>query len=129
PGLEAAGYLTNETVFNLTELPLRLAVLGAGPVGCELSQAFARFGSKVHLLQSAPRVLARDDAEAGARVEEALRRDGIEVHLSTRVTGVAPGASGKIVRFEREGRAEEIEVDEILVGVGRAPNVGGLGLE
>jgi pyruvate/2-oxoglutarate dehydrogenase complex dihydrolipoamide dehydrogenase (E3) component len=83
----------------------------------------------VYLFQSAARVLARDDAEAAARVEGALRRDGIEVRLSTRVTGVAAGASGKIVRFQWEGRAEEIEVDEILVGVGRAPNVGGLGLE
>jgi pyruvate/2-oxoglutarate dehydrogenase complex dihydrolipoamide dehydrogenase (E3) component len=128
-GLEAAGYLTNETVFSLTQLPLRLAVIGAGPIGCELSQAFARFGSRVTLLQSAERILARDDAEAASRVEAALRRDGIELICRARVLEASPGPAGKKIKFEAAGETRDVEVDEILVGVGRAPNVQGLGLE
>src|SRR5207247_2094950 len=100
PGLAEAGYLTNETVFSLTQLPRRLAVIGAGPIGCELSQAFARFGSRVALLQSAPRILARDDPDAGALVLKALEADGIRVVVSAKVGGVAAGPSGKEVRFE-----------------------------
>ncbi|MGH7863629.1 MAG: FAD-dependent oxidoreductase, partial [Candidatus Binataceae bacterium] len=75
-GLEDAGYLTNETIFSLIELPRRLAVIGAGPIGCELSQTFARFGSEVHLLEAAPQILIREDRDAAQRVERALRRDG-----------------------------------------------------
>jgi len=129
PGLEAAGHLTNETVFSITQLPWRLAVIGGGPIGCELSQAFARFGSKVTLLQSAERILPRDDAECAARVEASLRRDGVEVICRTRVLEASRVSGGKKVQYEAGGRVHEIEVDEILVGVGRAPNVQGLGLE
>jgi pyruvate/2-oxoglutarate dehydrogenase complex dihydrolipoamide dehydrogenase (E3) component len=129
PGLTEAGYLTNETVFSLTELPLRLAVIGAGPIGCELSQAFARFGSHVTLLQSGPRILAREDGDASAIVEKALRGDGVDLLLEAGVKGISAGASGKIIEYEIAGRKAQVEVDEILVGVGRAPNVNGLGLE
>jgi pyruvate/2-oxoglutarate dehydrogenase complex dihydrolipoamide dehydrogenase (E3) component len=129
PGLAETGYLTNETVFSLIQLPWRLAVIGAGPIGCELSQAFARFGSKVFLLQSAPRVLARDDAEASARVEKTLRRDGVQLICQAKVVQVSQGPTAKKVKYEIGGQTAEVEVDEILVAVGRAPNVNGLGLE
>lgn len=129
PGLTESGYLTNETVFSLTELPLRLAVIGAGPIGCELSQAFARFGSRVSLLQSAPRILHREDADASAIVEKALREDGVELVLGASVTRVSVGPTGKVVHFTKDARSQQVEVDEILVGVGRAPNVKNLGLE
>ena len=129
PGLEAVAYQTNETVFSLTQLPRRLAVIGGGPVGCELSQAFARFGSKVTLLQSAARILPRDDSECATRIEASLRRDGIDVICRARILDAARVPSGKKLRCEAGGRFHDIEVDEILVGVGRAPNVQGLGLE
>lgn len=129
PGLAEAGYMTNETVFSLTQLPWRLAVIGAGPVGCEMAQAFARFGSRVTLLQSAVRVLTKDDPDAAARVEKALRADGIDLVLGARVERVEPGAAGKKVHYRVADGPQQVEVDEVLVGVGRAPNVQGLGLE
>ena len=78
-GLEETGYLTNETVFSLTELPRRLLVIGAGPIGVELSQAFARFGASVHLLEAANQILIREDRDAADQVAKALRRDGVEI--------------------------------------------------
>lgn len=129
PGLAAAGFLTNETVFSLTELPARLAVIGGGPIGCELAQAFARFGAQVTLVEPGPQLLGRDDPDAAGVLLEAFRREGIAVHLSTRVTGVEGGAGEKVLRLEREGGAFEAAVEEILVGTGRAANVEGLGLE
>src|SRR4029453_13710259 len=85
PGLEEAGYLTNETVFWLTELPRQLVVIGGGPIGCELAQAFARFGSAVSVLEMAPQILIREDADAAGLVERALRRDGVNLVLGVKV--------------------------------------------
>jgi pyruvate/2-oxoglutarate dehydrogenase complex dihydrolipoamide dehydrogenase (E3) component len=129
PGLAEAGYQTNETLFSLTTLPGRMAVIGAGPICCEMAQTFARFGSRVTLLQSASRILPRDDPDAVAVVRKSLETDGIRIVTGAKVTGVSPAPGGKKVRFEAAGRTEEVEVDEVLVGVGRAPNVEGLGLE
>jgi pyruvate/2-oxoglutarate dehydrogenase complex dihydrolipoamide dehydrogenase (E3) component len=128
PGLAEAGYLTNETVFTLTELPRRLAVIGAGPIGCELAQAFARFGSEVWLLGRAAQVLPREDADAAALVEASLRRDGIRMRLGCKRLSAARASSDTVIRLEC-GNVEELPVDAVLVGVGRAPNVEGLGLE
>jgi pyruvate/2-oxoglutarate dehydrogenase complex dihydrolipoamide dehydrogenase (E3) component len=129
PGLAEAGYLTNETVFTLTRLPPRLAVIGAGPIGCELSQTFARFGSQVTLYHSGPRILPRDDAAFTVRVEKSFQADGLRMVFNSRVTGVERVPTGKRILHSGPGGAEGTEVDEILVGVGRAPNVEGLGLE
>src|SRR5262245_31160017 len=79
PGLADAGYLTNETVFSLTQLPRRLAVIGAGPLGCELAQAFARFGSQVSLVANGPQIMPREDRDAAGLVDTAMRRDGISL--------------------------------------------------
>jgi pyruvate/2-oxoglutarate dehydrogenase complex dihydrolipoamide dehydrogenase (E3) component len=129
-GLEAAGFLTNETLFTLTRLPARLAVIGAGPIGCEMAQSFARFGSRVTLLEAIGQVLPREDADAAVLVEQALRRDGVSLRCRVVVQGARRGPGGeKIVLFEHDGVFEEVAVDEILVAVGRAPNVEGLGLE
>ncbi len=129
-GLAAAGFLTNETVFQLTARPGRLAVIGGGPIGCELAQAFRRLGSQVVLFHNAGHLLNREDADAAAIVQDALRREGIELVLGCRIHKVSAGAQGKTVRFANEGGGErETLVDEILVGAGRAPNVEGLGLE
>jgi pyruvate/2-oxoglutarate dehydrogenase complex dihydrolipoamide dehydrogenase (E3) component len=129
PGLAEAGYLTNETVFALTELPRRLVVIGGGPIGCELAQAFARFGSHVTLLQRSAQLLPREDADAARFVERALERDGVELFVGARATGAEPAVGGTRVLFERAGERDAREVDAILVGVGRAPNVEDLGLE
>lgn len=129
PGLAEAGYLTNETVFSLTELPRRLAVIGGGPIGCELAQAFARFGSRVALIEPGPRILGRDDPDAAAILQEAFRREGIALHLEATVARVESRGAEKVLCLERpEGRLE-VAVDAILVGTGRAPNVEGLALE
>jgi pyruvate/2-oxoglutarate dehydrogenase complex dihydrolipoamide dehydrogenase (E3) component len=129
-GLAEAGYLTNETVFSLTDLPRRLLVLGAGPIGCELAQAFRRLGSEVTLVGRAPQLLPREDHDAAAILAMAFERDGVQVRLGTTVQRVlvTPGR-GKEIHLATGGRGEVIMTDEILAGAGRAPNVVGLGLE
>lgn len=129
PGLAEAGYLTNETVFSLTELPPRLAVIGGGPIGCELAQTFSRFGSRVTLIQTARQVLEREDGDAADILHSALIRDGIALLTGTKVLAVEQRGNDKVLRLERDGAGQEVAVDTILVGVGRTPNVEGLGLE
>jgi len=128
-GIKDAGYLTNETVFSLTELPRRLAVIGAGPIGCEFAQTFQRFGSQVTLLEIAPQILIREDLDAAVVLEAALRRDGVEVMTGRRIARVDRSVRERVIALEKDGMTNEIAVDQILVGVGRAPAVAGLGLE
>jgi pyruvate/2-oxoglutarate dehydrogenase complex dihydrolipoamide dehydrogenase (E3) component len=127
-GLGAAGFLTNQTVFSLTSLPARLAVLGGGSSGCELAQAFARLGSRVTLIESAQRLLPKEDADAAACVEQALRRDGVELRLGVRVGRVERRDGIRTLTFSDEGQAP-LEADEVLVCAGRRPNVESLRLE
>jgi pyruvate/2-oxoglutarate dehydrogenase complex dihydrolipoamide dehydrogenase (E3) component len=129
PGLAEAGYLTNETVFSLTELPPRLAVIGAGPIGCELAQSFARFGSRVTLIELGSHILGREDDDAAEILHAAFVSEGIELQLGVNILGVEKRGSSKILRLERNGQTVEVVADEILVGVGRAPNIEGLELE
>ncbi len=129
PGLEEAGYLSNETVFSLTELPARLIVIGGGPVGCELAQAFARFGSGVTILEMAPGILPAEDRDAAAIVRAALARDGIEIYEGARIESAATGNGCSRVRFDHGGAARELEADAILVAAGRIPVLDGLNLE
>jgi pyruvate/2-oxoglutarate dehydrogenase complex dihydrolipoamide dehydrogenase (E3) component len=129
PGLAEAGFLTNESVFALTELPRRLAVIGAGPVGCELAQAFARFGAEVHLLGKEPQVLPREDRDAATAVEKALHHDGVHLLLGCRIDRVAVRDHEKVLYVQSATDTAEVAVDAILVGAGRAPNVEGLCLE
>ena len=127
--MEAAGYLTNETVFSLTELPRRFAIIGGGPIGCELAQAFHRLGSEVTLLHSHDHLLNKEDADAAAIVQQQFTQAGIHLALDITIDHVEKTETGKILRFHRNGTLESVEVDEILVGAGRQPNVDGLNLE
>jgi pyruvate/2-oxoglutarate dehydrogenase complex dihydrolipoamide dehydrogenase (E3) component len=129
PGLAEAGFLTNETIFSLTELPPRLAVIGAGPIGCELAQAFARFGSQVSLLGNHSQILPKEDPAASELVAQALIRDGIELILDSEVARVELQGSDRVLHLRQSGTSRELRVDAILAGVGRAPNVEGLNLE
>jgi pyruvate/2-oxoglutarate dehydrogenase complex dihydrolipoamide dehydrogenase (E3) component/uncharacterized membrane protein YdjX (TVP38/TMEM64 family) len=129
PGLAAAGFLTNETVFSLTQRPPRLLVLGGGPIGCELAQAFQRLGSQVFLLHKYDRIMNREDPQAAALVQEQFLAEGIQLLLNARPVQVSRTERGKVVVYESQGETAQIEVDEILVGAGRAPNVEGLNLE
>ncbi|RMH07030.1 MAG: mercuric reductase [Nitrospirae bacterium] len=129
PGLQDAGFLTNETVFSLTELPESLAVIGAGPIGCELAQAFARFGSRVHLIEALHGILPREDRDAAEVVRQALVHDGVTVLCCGTDLIVSRTPHGKRLLVNSHGRQHDLVVQEILVGVGRSPNVEGLGLE
>ena len=129
PGLDGVDYLTNETVFSLTELPARMGVIGAGPIGCEMSQAFTRLGSAVSLFEMTDHVLPREDPDAAAVVQESMRKDGVDLQLRVKVAEVGTDGDEIIVHFEQDGRRKEMSFDRILVAVGRAPNVEGLGLD
>jgi pyruvate/2-oxoglutarate dehydrogenase complex dihydrolipoamide dehydrogenase (E3) component len=129
PGIEEAGYYTNETIFSLTERPARLLVLGAGPIGCELAQAFARLGSVVTVLHRGERALTRDDPDAARVVEAALRADGVRLELRAEVVQAEQGPGGIRLHVTGNGRRDTVEGDVLLVATGRAPNVGDLDLE
>lgn len=129
PGLSETGFLTNETVFNLTELPRRLAVIGGGPIGCELAQAFALLGSRVTLFHNKSHVLDREDADAAAVVQAELEHDGVQLVLNSELQQVTRTGMGRELRYRFDGNEASVEADSILVATGRAPNVRGLNLE
>ena len=129
PGLEAVDYLTNETIFSLTDLPRSLVVIGAGPIGSEMAQSFAQLGSEVTLLDRAPHVLPREDPEAAAVVQASMTADGVNLELGVTVDSVESRGETTVVHFSSGDRSTEVEADALLVAVGRTPNVDGLGLE
>lgn len=130
PGLKEAGALTNETVFSLAELPKRLLVIGAGPIGVEMAQAFARFGSRVTLFEAVHGLLPKEDRDAAEIVRKSLERDKVEFLCCVDIEGVERSGAVSTVRFEsKHGPSGAKEFDAILVGVGRAPNIEGLELD
>ena len=129
PGLSEAGYLTNETVFSLTTLPSRLGVIGAGPIGCELAQAFARFGSQVFLIEALHGIMPNEDRDAAEVVKQQMLRDGVKLLCCGKDLTISKTDGGKRLTVDSHGQQYDITVDEILVGVGRTANVDGLGLE
>ncbi len=129
PGLEDVGYLNNENIFTLTELPRRLLVIGAGPIGCEMAQSFARFGSDVTILDMADHILPREDADAAAVVQSAMTREGVSYEPRVKISSAERKGDERIIHFERDGKSESVTADQVLVAVGRAPNVEGLGLD
>ena len=129
PGLAEAGFLTNETVFQATDLPPRLGVIGGGPIGMELAQAFARLGSRVTVLEMADRILPREDPEMAGELRDLLQKEGLEIRTGTRLAEVATRDGGKVLQCLAGSESFEVEVDEILLAAGRAPNVESLDLE
>jgi pyruvate/2-oxoglutarate dehydrogenase complex dihydrolipoamide dehydrogenase (E3) component len=129
PGLKEAGYLTNETVFSLTELPRRIGVIGAGPVGCELAQSFARFGSQMYLIEAMHGILPKEDRDGAEIVEQQLVRDGVKVLCCAKDLTIEKTPGGKRFTVDSHGQPYDVTVDEILVCVGRTPNVEGVALE
>lgn len=128
-GLDSIPYLTNETVFSLTERPQCFGILGAGPIGCEMAQTFARLGSKVFLVETAHGLLPREDREAAAVVRESLTRDGVTLLCCGKELNLSREDGGVRLRVESHGEKYSERVDQLLVAVGRAPNVEDLGLE
>ncbi|MEH2418012.1 mercuric reductase [Nostoc sp.] len=129
PGIEKAGYLTNETVFSLIQRPERLAVIGGGPIGCELAQAFGRLGCEVILFHSGSHLLNKEDAQAAEILQKVLISEGIRLVLNSKLEEVVTLTEGKRLYFSSNGHRDSVTVDEILVGAGRSPNVEGLNLE
>jgi len=129
PNLDKVAYHTNETIFSLERLPARLGIIGAGPIGCEMAQSFARFGSRVTLVEVAKHVLPREDVDAAHIIEAALRRDGVDLITNARLKEVRQQGDERILYFTEKGKPKKITVDELLIAVGRAPNLEGLGLE
>jgi pyruvate/2-oxoglutarate dehydrogenase complex dihydrolipoamide dehydrogenase (E3) component/uncharacterized membrane protein YdjX (TVP38/TMEM64 family) len=129
PGLAAAGYHTNETVFTLTELPSRVAVIGAGPIGCELAQALARFGSQVSLLTDGAEILPKEDRDAAAIVRKQMEQDGVRIITKAEIQGAGKKGEEKTLVVAIDGSTTELHCDVILVAVGRTPNLEGLDLE
>jgi pyruvate/2-oxoglutarate dehydrogenase complex dihydrolipoamide dehydrogenase (E3) component len=129
PGLKDVPYLTNETLFNLTELPRRLGVIGAGPVGCEMAQSFARFGSEVYLVEAEHGILPREDRDAAEIVRAAMQSDGVKLLCCGKDLKLARDPAGIRLQVASHGEGYDVLVDQLLVAVGRAPNVEGLGLE
>jgi pyruvate/2-oxoglutarate dehydrogenase complex dihydrolipoamide dehydrogenase (E3) component len=129
PGLDQVDYLTNESVFSLTELPKRIGIIGAGPIGCELAQTFARFGSEIILVEAAHGILPREEPDAAEIVKGSLLRDGVRLLCCGQSIEVRRRGDQVFLQVESHGASHEEPVDKLLVAVGRAPNIEGLNLE
>ena len=130
PGLADVGYLTSDTLWQLSELPRRLVVLGGGPIGCELAQAFARLGAEVTQVEMADRIMAKEDADAAAFVQQAMGADGVTLltrHEAVRCERAADGEKHVVVKHE--GRERALPFDALLVAVGRSPRTQCFGLQ
>lgn len=129
PGLDQVDYLTSDTIWEIREQPQKMVVLGAGPIGCEMAQAFARLGSHVTQVQRGPRVMEREDPDASDLVAERFRQEGIRLLLNHTAVRVEKNGEEKILVCDHKGEEIRVEFDTILVALGRVPNVTGFGLE
>jgi len=129
PGLAEVGYLTSDTIWNLREKPKRLLVLGGGPIGCELAQAFARLGCHVTQVEMLPRLMIREDADVSAVVLAKFQQEGISVLLAHKAQQFFIENSEKYLLAEYQGQEIRIGFDQVLLAIGRAANVTGYGIE
>lgn len=128
PGIDTVNYLTNETVFSLTERPARMGIIGAGPIGCELAQTFAQLGSEVFLVEASDQILPREDQDAAQIVHNAITRDGVKVLCCGRELKIRHDGATRLQAQTAEQSYDE-QIDQLLVAVGRAPNIEGLKLD
>ena len=131
-GLDKINYYTSDTIWDLTELPARMVILGGGPIGCELAQCFARFGSKVSIVEMLPQIMIREDTEISAHISQVFRHEGIDILTNHRAERITVEGGVKRLICTRQSHADsmvEIEFDHILVAVGRGANLTGYGLE
>jgi pyruvate/2-oxoglutarate dehydrogenase complex dihydrolipoamide dehydrogenase (E3) component len=129
PGLDSIGYCTSASIFDRTELPKRIAVIGGGPLGCEMAQALRRLGAQVTIIQNDPKFLPREERDAAEILSRAMARDGVEIRLNTTVTGARIDNGVKILETVNNAVEADIETDLVLLSIGRVPNVEGIGLE
>ncbi len=131
PGLDSVPYLTNESLFSLTELPKRFGVIGAGPIGCEMAQAFAQLGSEVLLVESSNGILPREDHDAAQVVQQSMIRDGVKLLSGSKTTSVSSLSNNAGLRLvlSSNGQDRNEVIDQLLVSVGRTPNIEGLNLD
>lgn len=129
PGIEQSGYLSSDTVWNLRQQPKRMVVLGGGPIGCELAQSLQRLGTSVTLIQRGPRIMPREDEEISARVTERLQQEGMRILTDHSAIRFEQGTGEKQVVCEHLGEEITVAYDEILIALGRRPNISGFGLE
>jgi pyruvate/2-oxoglutarate dehydrogenase complex dihydrolipoamide dehydrogenase (E3) component len=128
PGLDQIDFLTNESVFDLTDLPKKLVIVGGGPIGCELAQAFRHLGSEVAIFEMFS-LMPKDDPEAVDIVRQSLLDEGVEIFESAKVSGFEKAVSGSKIFFEKDGEDQSLEGSHVLIATGRKPSVDGLGLE
>jgi pyruvate/2-oxoglutarate dehydrogenase complex dihydrolipoamide dehydrogenase (E3) component len=128
-GLDQTAYRTSATIFEMAALPRRLAVIGGGPLGCELAQAFCRLGSHVTIVQNNPKFLRREERDAAEILSRSMARDGVEIRLDTTVVGARRDGGDKVIETVSNEIKNDIRADEILLSTGRVPNVEGLNLE
>ena len=126
PGLDRTGFLTSSSIFDVATLPPRLAIIGGGPLGCELAQAFCRLGSRVTILQNQAKFLPREERDAAELLSLSLSRDGVDTRLNTAVIGAAMRGAEKVLQTVNDGVHCTVEADEILLSTGRVPNIEGL---
>jgi pyruvate/2-oxoglutarate dehydrogenase complex dihydrolipoamide dehydrogenase (E3) component/uncharacterized membrane protein YdjX (TVP38/TMEM64 family) len=129
PGLKDIDYLTADNLWDLKEQPKRMVVLGGGPIGSELSQAFGRLGTQVTQVEMLPQLLAKEDSDAAQYLYDQLIEDGVDVRLNTTATAIEKTLEGKFIVLEKDGKQEKLQFDEILIAVGRLANLKGFGLE
>ncbi|MGY8870961.1 MAG: dihydrolipoyl dehydrogenase family protein, partial [Pseudomonadales bacterium] len=129
PGLDQVDYLTSDTLWELNELPKRFIVLGGGPIGCELSQAFSRLGSEVSIVQRASHLMPREDEDAQVLVEQQFSDEGIDLHLSSTAKEVVVREGQAYLLVEHAGEIVELPFDKLLLALGREANTSGFGLE
>jgi pyruvate/2-oxoglutarate dehydrogenase complex dihydrolipoamide dehydrogenase (E3) component len=128
-GLKEVGYLTNEDVFDLQKLPATLVIVGGGPIGVELAQALARLGSQVTIVQGPDRILPKEEPEVSEAITKSLTLEGIRIEVGARMQGVSQHGDRKLVEAKQGEQTLQIEADEVLLALGRTPNVEGLKLE
>lgn len=129
PGLAEVGFITNVSVFELTKRPNRLAIIGGGPIGCELAQAFRRFGSEVIIFDILPHLCALRDPDGQQIIQSTFAREGTQTFLQSNIKQIERVGADKIITFDYQGQTQQVKVDEILLAAGRRPNIEGLNLE